>query len=99
MQTLVIRFGVFGKSLGTRQIAGTFRSTIKKKLKEGRDLAFDMDGLRSLSDAFADECFGKLAMEFGMPFIKQYTTIRNAEPRVSASIQQAFRDVERKQSA
>ena len=95
MQTLVIRFGIFGKSLGTRQIAGTFRST----LKEGRDLAFDMDGLRSLSDAFADECFGKLAVEFGMPFIKQYTTIRNAEPRVSASIQQAFRDAERKQSA
>ena len=87
-----INFSDTGKSLVTREVARRFRFNVEYTICSGKNVIFNMDGISMLSNAFSGELFGELIREFGMSWIKEHTTFKNANDAVSAAIVKAVND-------
>lgn len=75
---MTVTMGDFGQSLTTRaagraaygRIAGLFS-------QEGRVVVFDFDGVRTITNSFADEVFGRLVAEMGFDEFRGRTAFKN----------------------
>lgn len=63
---------------------------IRERVKDGMDeVVFDCDGIETMSPSFADELFGKLAVQDGRP---AHLKASNASPDVMSVIRFAVRE-------
>lgn len=72
-----IKFLDFGESMGTRKLGEKIRKNISKSIVEGENVTFNFEGVRIVSNSFADECFGKLMDDFDFKVIKERTRFSN----------------------
>lgn len=89
---MIIKLCDIGQSLGTRPLGNHIREDviIPNICSNGDRMVFDFQDVEVVSHSFADECFGKLVEKFGLEFVKDRTTFRNANPFVSSVIKSAI---------
>lgn len=92
MKTLL--FKEFGSSLGTRFLGLNIRNKILQDLNAGNRVVFDFEGVELISNSFADECFGKLLLNFDLNFIKANTTFRNLNKDIVRVVKYAIMERE-----
>lgn len=86
-----ISFSDIGHSLTTRSLAKTIRPIIVENLKQSVDkIELDFNGVKVITNCFADECFAKLLIDFDLEFIKSKTSFRNVNPFIQSTIKVAF---------
>lgn len=88
MKTLF--FKEFGNSLGTRSLGRKIRNSVLEDLRMGNRVVFDFGGVEIISNSFADECFGKLVLDFDLSFIKANTTFKNTNKDIVRVIKYAI---------
>ena len=81
-----IKFNTFGSTLGSRILGEKIRLQIEENIQEGQLVQFDFDEVRDISNSFADECFGKLLLEFDLNFLKQNTTFVYTDTKIKITI-------------
>lgn len=81
-----ISFNHIGSSLGTRVVGRKIREDINFKLSRGEFVCFDFEGVDTISHSFADECFGKLLLDFDIDFLRQHSTFINTNKIISTAI-------------
>lgn len=91
MVKTVIKFAELGQALGLRRQAVLVRSTIKECLNKSEFVIFDFEGVDTVSNSFADECFGKLVEEVNMDALRKGTTFKNTNVQINFVIQVAFK--------
>ncbi len=78
---MVIKMNEFGTSLVTR-VSG--RAAYDKIIASTDNLAgkttFDFEGVETITNSFADEVFGRIALERGLSEMKECTTFVNIRP-------------------
>lgn len=78
---MVVKMTEFGTSLTTRVAGRSAYKTICSIMVSSSDVVvFDFLGVDSITNSFADEVFGRLALEFGMGELRRTTTFRNIKP-------------------
>lgn len=83
-----------GSSLGTRELGANIRSEVEVALSEGIKISFDFDGVKSISNSFADECFGKLLFNHDIDTIMKSISFSNANVFVKTVIVNSFKQRE-----
>ena len=77
----VIMMREFGPVLGTR-VSG--RAAYDRIMSETCSLqiptTFDFDGVKTVTSSFADEVFGRMALDLGLDSMRQCTSFRNVDP-------------------
>lgn len=81
-----IKFGDIGRSLGTRFLGQQLRVQIEDSFKNNQFVEFNFEGVDLISHSFADECFGKLLLNFDMNFLKVHSTFTGISPLVKKTI-------------
>lgn len=76
----------FGTTLCTRQSGRMVFDDVVAAFNRGDRIEFDFDGVASVTNSFADELFGRLALEFGMEELKARTTFVNVDHSSARSI-------------
>lgn len=89
---LVIKFGNFGQHLGPRSIAATQREKIAAAIRSKSGVTIDFEGVITMSDSFADECFGKLNLDFNLHTIKNSIQLKNASPLITNLFHDTIRE-------
>lgn len=83
---MIIQFVHIGKSLGTRVKGQEIRQKIEKAFDQGNFVTFDLEGVESVSHSFADECFGKLLLNWSLSEIKENSTFIHANDLIKQTI-------------
>lgn len=78
---------IFGTHLSSRGRATQLRSRI---VEAGERITLDFLGVVSLSDSFADELFGVLALEHDLEWIRDNVGVTNASPEVLKALLRAI---------
>lgn len=86
---MTIHFINISSQLGTRIDAAKVRASAAEAMRNGELVTFDFSGVNVITNSFADECFGKLLLEFDLSEIKQKSRIVNASEFVGTSIASA----------
>lgn len=74
----VVRMKDFGDVLGTRVAGRAAYETIMTATGGLKTpTLFDFDGVQTITNSFADEVFGRIAMDMGVDGMKRCTTFRN----------------------
>tara|TARA_R100000935_G_C2789020_1_gene145123 strand:+ start:162 stop:458 length:297 start_codon:yes stop_codon:yes gene_type:complete len=81
-----VSFGHIGSSLGTRVIGRKIREDVSSTLTRGEFVCFDFGGVETISHSFADECFGKLLLDFDIDFLRKHSTFINTNKIISTAI-------------
>lgn len=89
---MTIQFKHIGLHLGTRVHGVEIRSEIVEAMKQSDKIIFDFEGVETVSNSFADECFAKLTLFFSIEEIKAKTTFVNAIPFIKAVIANSFNE-------
>jgi hypothetical protein len=87
--TFVLKFNSWGSNLATRAVAEPIRIEIEKKISLNIFVTFDFTGVQVISNAFADECFGKLFDRFDVAKVKKNSHFKNTSPFVKIVISSA----------
>lgn len=73
--------------LASRTLAARERELILSKVAQGKDsLVLDFKNVKSLSESFADELFGILALTKGLSFVMEKFIFSNTQEHVLRSI-------------
>lgn len=89
---MTIEFGNIATHLGARFHGAEVREMIINALNDGeKNIVFDLSGVESISNSFADECFAKLTLYFSMDEIKERTTFINGSSFIKSVIANAFK--------
>jgi hypothetical protein len=76
-----IEMSSFGTSLTTRVAGRSAYKEIVSKIESSDDtVVFDFSGVDSITNSFADEVFGRLALDFGIDQLREFTTFRSIKP-------------------
>ena len=67
---MIMHLKEFGSVLCTRQSGRLANNAAMASLAQGDHVEFDFDGVESVTNSFADELFGRLALELGMDKLK-----------------------------
>lgn len=93
-----IRFVNTASVLSTRNLGEKFRTDIERQFRAENFVTFDFEGVETISNSFADECFAKLLFEFSLATIKSHSTFKNTnkfvEQIISLSIKQRLKQLE-----
>lgn len=95
---MIIHMNEFGTSLCTR---ASGRAAYDKVMADtesmGQKVVFDFAGVATVTNSFADEVFGRMALGMGIEELRTRSTFRNLSPFTAKVIRQAidFRDRER----
>lgn len=96
---MVLNMLDFGDNLCTRASGrAVYESVVKTIQASGETLVFDFDGVSVVTNSFADEVFGRLAMEFGLEKLIKATTFRNVSDFPAKVISYAVQDAEKKRA-
>ena len=87
---MTITFEGIGDSLGTRFYGAEIRKKIEKSLENGERITVDFEGINIVAHSFADECFGKLLLEFESEKVKTLLSFRNLNPRIKSVLLKAL---------
>ncbi|MCX7113034.1 MAG: STAS-like domain-containing protein [Proteobacteria bacterium] len=85
-------FSPEGTDLASRRTAAHLRTQVTTVLKSGEKVAFDLSNVVSISESYADELFGVLALEYGIKEFVASVTIRGASPVVLRRIAEAIKE-------
>ena len=87
-----ISMSQFGTSLCTRASGRAAYALINDALNSsaGERVFFDFSNVRSVTNSFADESFGRLASERGMDFLRQNTTFGEIDRDIALLIRTAM---------
>ncbi len=78
---MVIQMAEFGRALVTRVAGRNAFAKISKEIQSTDSVVtFDFAGVDSITNSFADEVFGRMVCELGMPEMKKRTTFKNISP-------------------
>ena len=88
---MTIQFKFIGIHLATRVHGEEIRNQIIEDMKVHDVIVFDFEGVETVSNSFADECFAKLTLTIPMEEIKAKTTFINAIPFIKAVIAYSFK--------
>uniref|UniRef100_UPI00406C1782 STAS-like domain-containing protein n=1 Tax=Mucilaginibacter sp. CSA2-8R TaxID=3141542 RepID=UPI00406C1782 len=86
-----IHFKTLSSNLSTRNLGTKIRSEIVSNIESGNFLIFDFAGINVISNSFADECFGKLLLNFDLDKIKSLSTFKNIDDNSKRIISFAFK--------
>lgn len=67
----------FGSTLSTRQSGRIAFDAAMSALAQGERVEFDFSGVDSVTNSFADELFGRLALELGLEKLRANTSFSN----------------------
>lgn len=81
-----ISFGHIGSSLGTRVLGCDIREEVSIALFRQEFVCFDFKNVEIISHSFADECFGKLLLDFDIDFLRDHSTFLNTNEEISKAI-------------
>ena len=78
---MVISMADFGQALITR-VAGrmAYDQIFPKVISAAEVVTFDFSGVDSITNSFADEVFGRMALTMGMDAMRARTTFKNISP-------------------
>ena len=85
-----LEFKHISNQLGTRLEANEIRLGISDALKKNQRVIFDFSEVDVITNSFADECFGKLLLEFDLKELKSKSTFINSSEFVSSTIANAI---------
>ncbi len=81
-----------GTDLASRRSAAQLRHNVVSALKCGNKVIFDLSGVVSISESYADELFGVLVLEYGIKDFFTVVSIRGASPNVLRRIADAIKE-------
>ena len=81
-----------GTDLASRRTAAHLRNQASTALSSGDKVEFDLSDVVSISESYADELFGVLALEYGINEFVASISIRGASPVVLRRIAEAIKE-------
>ena len=86
--------------LASRQAAAELRAQIVQYVLSGNNkkVSLDLSGVLSISESYADELFGILAVRYGLDWFSDNVVLHNSSPFVFRAIASAIRQRLRSQS-
>ncbi|WP_394701051.1 STAS-like domain-containing protein [uncultured Acetobacteroides sp.] len=81
-----VQFSIFSTNLSTRNLGAIIRESFISDLKNGNKVIFDLSNIESISNSFADECFGKLLISYQVNDLKSITSFANTTPFIKDTI-------------
>lgn len=79
-----------GTVLNSRKQASAFRNELVNLLDGKHVLVFNFHDVRTVTNSWADECFGKLLLSFRLKDIQGSTTFINTNRQIDQAISKAF---------
>ncbi len=92
---MVFKFKNTGISLGTRFLGEKIRKEIEAAFLSESLIIFDFEDVTVVSHSFADECFGKLLLQFDLNILKSKTTFKNTSNEIKRTIAFTLREREK----
>lgn len=88
---IVVSMKDFGDVLGTR-VAGRAAYEAIMAATDGLNAPalFDFEGVQTITNSFADEVFGRIAMDMGIDRMRGCTTFRNISPLGARIVRRAI---------
>lgn len=87
---LLIEFINYGKNPGTRFSAASVRKRVEDAWESNDKFNFDFKGVETITESFADECFGKLILKYEYDKIHEKIVFINTSPSIRKKIQDAY---------
>lgn len=84
-------FKRIGENMGTRALGEKIRNDLVDMIEKNDKVVLDFEGVRVVSNSFADECLAKLTLYYPFDVIKQKTTFRGLNEFAKRTISVAFR--------
>jgi STAS-like domain of unknown function (DUF4325) len=89
MSTYRIKIG--DSDLASRQAAAGLRAQIEQRVLSGDKVSIDLGSVFSISESYADELFGVLALRYGLEWLTDRVAFHNSKPFVFRAIADAIR--------
>ncbi|OGS96755.1 MAG: hypothetical protein A3K04_01020 [Gallionellales bacterium RBG_16_56_9] len=77
--------------LASRQAAALLCAQIERRVLAGEKVAIDLSAVFSISESYADELFGVLALRYGLEWLTDHVALHNLKPFVFRAIADAIR--------
>jgi len=77
--------------LASRQAAAKLRSLIEQQVLSGDKVSIDLGAVFSISESYADELFGVLALRYGLDWLTDHVALKNQKAFVFRAIADAIR--------
>ena len=77
--------------LASRQGAAELRAQIEDRVSVGGKISLDLGDVFSVSESYADELFGVLALRYGLEWLSEHVGLHNLNPFVFRAIASAIR--------
>ncbi len=87
---LSIEFINYGKNPGTRFTAASVRESVENAWESTDKFHFDFKGVETITEGFADECFGKLILKYEYDEIHKKIVFTNTSSFIRSKIQDAY---------
>lgn len=85
------RFVDMGENLGTRALGERARLLLLPMIEGGGRVVLDFEGVKVVSNSFADECLAKLLLVMPLEELRRRTTFRGLNDLASKCISVAFK--------
>jgi len=77
--------------LASRQAAAELRAEVEGCVSAGEDVSIDLGSVLSVSESYADELFGVLALRYGLEWLTEHVALQNTSAVVFRAIAAAIR--------
>lgn len=77
--------------LASRQAAAELRAQIERLASQGEKVAIDLSGVHAISESYADELFGVLALRHGLEWLSGNVVLHNPNSFAFRAIATAIR--------
>ncbi len=88
---VVFKFADFGAILVTRNLGAHVREKLIDTLSKADKVVLNFDGVEMVGNSFADECLGKLLLDFSLEELQRKTTFHGLEGMSKISVSAALR--------
>jgi hypothetical protein len=89
MNTTIEIVEIYGSDISSRARAALLRKEVINATADGTIVDLHFDGVRTISESFADELFGVLVQEKGADWFRSFVRVRNIEPLPRATVLEA----------
>ena len=89
---MIVAMRQYGTTLGTRNLGRLVYDELQRLLLQcgSERIVLDFDGVRAVTNSFADEVFGRLVETIGLEELQNRTTFRNIDRLSALSIRIAI---------
>jgi len=77
---------IFGESLNTRFYGASLKDLIMKEYNNDNQVILDFNNVKSISQSFADQCFGIIVAEIGLESFQKKFKIINIKDNIAKMI-------------